>query len=185
MFRNGVLYISDQSPKGTAFHEAFHYVTDTLLDDTEKLTMFSEASKLYGKLPYIELEEKLAEDFRQFMNERQDHSVKGIIKNIFAKLKHIVLSLVGRENYLDSLFWNIYRGKIQRDAQTIRTHHGTGAFAIDKQDFEQNLLEYKDKKLSYDNLDQATKEYLNARGFTKEAYEKLSIRNRELLLQCM
>ena len=83
LFRNGVLYISDQSPKGTAFHEAFHYITDTLLTDSELETMFDEAAKKWGNLPEIELEENLAEAFREFMNERQDHSVKGRLNNLF------------------------------------------------------------------------------------------------------
>ena len=174
MFRNGVLYISDQSPKGTAFHEAFHYIADTLLSDTEWETMFDEAAKLWGNLPEIELEEHLAEAFREFMNERQDHSIKGRLKTIFQKLKHIVLSIVGRENYLDNLFWSIYRNKMQN--RTDNTSQDT---------FKQELLEYKTKKLKYSNLDQETRDYLKARQFTEENYEKLSIEQKEILLQCM
>ena len=174
MFRNGVLYISDQSPKGTAFHEAFHYIANTLLSDTEWETMFDEATKLWGNLPEIELEENLAEAFREFMNERQDHSIKGRLKNIFQKLKHIVLSIVGRENYLDNLFWSIYRNKMQ--SRTDNTSQDT---------FKQELLEYKTKQLKYSNLDQETRDYLEARQFTEENYEKLSIEQKEILLQCM
>ena len=174
MFRNGVLYISDQSPKGTAFHEAFHYIANTLLSNTEWETMFDEAAKLWGNLPEIELEENLAEAFREFMNERQDHSIKGRLKNIFQKLKHIVLSIVGRENYLDNLFWSIYRNKMQ--SRTDNTSQDT---------FKQELLEYKTKQLKYSNLDQETRDYLKARQFTEENYEKLSIEQKEILLQCM
>lgn len=174
LFRNGVLYISDQSPKGTAFHEAFHYITDSLLDSSEKKIMFEEASKMFGNLPQIGLEEKLSEEFRQFMNERQDHSIKGRLKNIFQKLKHIVLSIVGRENYLDNLFWSIYRNKMQN--RTDNTSQDI---------FKQELLKYKTKKLKYSNLDQETKDYLKARDFSEENYEKLSIEQKELLLQCM
>ncbi len=174
LFRNGVLYISDQSPKGTAFHEAFHYITDTLLDSSEKKTMFEEASKMFGNLPQIGLEEKLSEAFREFMNERQNHSVKGRLKNIFQKLKHIVLSIVGRENYLDNLFQSIYRNKMQN--RTDNTSQDT---------FKQELLEYKAEQLKYSNLDQETRDYLKARQFTEENYEKLSVEQKEILLQCM
>ena len=45
--------------------------------------MFDEATKLWGTLPEIELEEHLAEAFREFMNERQNHSIKGRLKTIF------------------------------------------------------------------------------------------------------
>lgn len=174
MFRNGVLYVSDQSPKGTAFHEAFHYIADTLLSDAEWETIFDEASKLWGNLPEIELEENLAEAFREFMNERQDHSVKGRLNNIFQKLKHIVLSIVGRENYLDNLFWSIYRNKMQN--RTDNTSQDT---------FKQELLRYKTEQLKYSNLDQETKDYLKAREFSEENYEKLSVEQKEILLQCM
>lgn len=68
MFKGGVLYISDQAPKGTAFHEAFHYVTRTLLLDKEKEKMFAEAEKVYGMSDRMALEERLAEDFRTYMN---------------------------------------------------------------------------------------------------------------------
>lgn len=174
MFKNGVLYISDQSPKGTAFHEAFHYIADTLLTDSEWETMFDEAAKLWGNLPEIDLEENLAEAFREFMNEREDHSIKGRLNNIFQKLKHIVLSIVGKENYLDNLFWSIYRNKMQD--RIDNTSEDT---------FKQELLEYKTKKLKYSNLDQETKDYLTARKFSEENYEKLSIEQKEILLQCM
>lgn len=174
MFRNGVLYISDQSPKGTAFHEAFHYIADTLLTDTEWEIMFDEATKIWGDLSDLELEENLSEAFREFMNEREDHSIKGKLNNIFQKLKHIILSIVGRENYLDSLFWSIYRNKMQD--RVDNTSEDT---------FKQELLRYKAEKLKYSNLDQETKDYLSARKFSEENYENLSIEQKEILLSCM
>lgn len=174
MFRNGVLYISDQSPKGTAFHEAFHYIADTLLTDAEQEIMFDEATKIWGDLSDLELEENLSEAFREFMNEREDHSIKGKLNNIFQKLKHIILSIVGRENYLDSLFWSIYRNKMQD--RVDNTSEDT---------FKQELLRYKAEKLKYSDLDQETKDYLSARKFSEENYEKLSIEQKEILLSCM
>ncbi len=174
LFRNGVLYISDQSPKGTAFHEAFHYITSTLLQDSEKSALFEEASKIYGNLDRMALEEKLAEKFRQFMIERQDSSIKGTINNIFKSLKHILLSLLGRESQMDTLFWSIYRNKLntRQDATSIDT-------------FRQELLQYKNEKYQYDNLDSETLSYMEKRRFSKENYEQLTIEQKELLLQCM
>ena len=108
------------------------------------------------------------------MNEREDHSIKGKLNNIFQKLKHIILSIVGRENYLDSLFWSIYRNKMQD--RVDNTSEDT---------FKQELLRYKAEKLKYSDLDQETKDYLSARKFSEENYEKLSIEQKEILLSCM
>lgn len=110
-FRDGILYLSDKSPVGTAYHEAFHYVVDMLLDNSGIQTMFEEARKRYGDLEDIALEEKLAEDFRHFMNGFDDKSLVGRLKNMFANLKHIIRSLVGRTTYLDNLFFDIYKHK--------------------------------------------------------------------------
>lgn len=96
LFKDGIIYLSDQSPRGTAFHEAFHYVSDTLLNAEEKAAMFDEASKLYGNLSEIELEEKLSEQFRDFMNQRNDTSLKGRLKTIFQGLKHMIQSLFNK-----------------------------------------------------------------------------------------
>lgn len=174
LFKNGVLYISNKSPKGTAFHEAFHYVIESLLNNVEKEELFKEASKIFGNMQPIALEEKLAEEFRNFMNDMLDTTIKGRIKSVFQGLKHLILSLVGREPQLDSLFWSIYRGKMKNRTENISSNT-----------FKQELLEYKSEKFKYKNLDQETKDYIAARQFSQENYEKLSIEQKEILLQCM
>ena len=120
-FRDGILYISNQSPAGTAYHEAFHYVTDMLLSDTDRVTMFNAAKEKYGELPEIALEEKLAEDFRHFMNGFEDTSLLGKIKTFFRNLKHIINSLRGRTTYLDNLFFDIYKNRYQNRRERFGT----------------------------------------------------------------
>ena len=118
-FKDGILYLSDKAPIGTAYHEAFHYVTAFLLSDFEKKSMFKAAKNQWGNLSEIELEEKLAESFRAFMNgqERIDitqpnKSLLGRIKSLFRKLKDIFNGVLGREQYLDTLFYSVYRGRM-------------------------------------------------------------------------
>ena len=173
-FRNGVLYISSQAPLGTALHEAFHYISDTLLTQSEKEFMFGEAKKLYGDLSILQLEEKLAESFRNFMNDIQDTTAKGRLRFIWRRLKNIVKSLFGREQYLDNLFWRIYRQRFNNRKETIS-----------EDIWKKELLLYRSQKLQYENLSQEQKEYFNQRGLSEENYEKLSLSQKEILLQCM
>lgn len=111
-FREGILYISDASPKGSAFHETFHYIVDMLLDNNETEEMFKAAELKFKTTDRMALEEKLAERFRDYMNGMTDSSIKGILKNIFVKLKHIIDNIKGNTNYLDNLFYSIYSKKM-------------------------------------------------------------------------
>jgi hypothetical protein len=63
-FKNGIITIYKGAAKGTLYHEAFHAVTHTLLNDDEVKLLFEEAVKKYGDLTKLDLEENLAEDFR-------------------------------------------------------------------------------------------------------------------------
>ena len=91
--------------------------------------MFRAAKNQWGNLSELELEEKLAESFRAFMNgqERMDttqpnKSLLGRIRAIFRKLKNIFNGILGREQYLDTLFYSIYRGRMtNRKEKTITT----------------------------------------------------------------
>lgn len=179
-FRNGILYISNQSPAGTAYHEAFHYVTDMILSDTDKVTMFEAAKERYGELPEIALEEKLAEDFRHFMNGFDDISLLGKIKTFFKNLKHIIDNLRGRTTYLDNLFFDIYKNRYQNRRERFSTRDEN---IYDE--YQSKLLAYKTEQLSYDKLDEDIKESLDAKKVSKEDYEKLNIEDKENTLFCL
>ena len=172
-FKDGVLYISDRSPKGTAYHEAFHYITDVLLTSEEKEDMFRAARDEFGNLSRMELEEKTAEEFRDYMNGFD--GITGPIVKIYRKLKNIVKSLMDKQNDLDSLFYSIYNGR----------YSNRSGNNVQEDTFSKDLLRYKSKKFSYDNLDAETKELLSMRKVSKEDYEALNIEGKENVLKCM
>lgn len=172
-FKNGVLYISDRSPKGTAYHEAFHYITDVLLTSEEKENMFRAARDEFGNLSEMELEEKTAEEFRDYMNGFD--GITGPIVKIYRKLKNIVKSLMDKQNDLDSLFYSIYNGR----------YSNRSGNNVQEDTFKNDLLKYKSEKLSYDNLDAETKELLSMRKVSKEDYEALDTEGKENVLKCM
>lgn len=108
-FKNGIITIYKGAAKGTLYHEAFHAVTHTLLNDNEVKLLFEEAVKKYGDLTKLDLEENLAEDFRQYIQYEQDPNVS-YIRKIFRKLKHFVQGLFGKDRHINRLFYKINRG---------------------------------------------------------------------------
>lgn len=170
LFRNGVIYLSKTAPKGTAYHEAFHYVLDTLLSEAELKELFDAGTKLYGTTN-LELEEQLAEDFRMYMNDMTMPGLKGAIRRIFAKVKHIIQSITGNESQLDNLFYELYSNKYNNKKE------------IKKSNFETELLEYRHNK--YNKQAEEIKELLDERGISKEDFEELSTEDKETILTCM
>ena len=82
----------------------------TILSDTEKILLFRAAESKWGTKNKVELEENLAEDFRKYTQLEQT-PVVGVILKFFRKIKHVVDSLSGRENYIRALYYNINNGK--------------------------------------------------------------------------
>lgn len=115
-FQNSMITLSDRAARGTMYHESFHFVTQSLLSQKELNGLYNSAESQYGKLKRLELEERLAEDFREFMQSYEDD---GLFKNIFKTLKHIIKSLIGKETITNKLFHDIRRGALA--SRTINT----------------------------------------------------------------
>lgn len=119
-FQNGIITLSNKAARGTMYHESFHFVTQSLLSRKELDSLYKDAEKRYGNLKRLELEEKLAEDFREFMQSYEDD---GVFKNIFKTLKHIIKNLFGKETVTNKLFHDIRRGVLA--SRTINESDGT------------------------------------------------------------
>lgn len=172
-FRDGILYINSNSPRGTAFHEAFHYITEALMSESELGVMFNEAANRYGRMANIALEERLAEDFRDFINGFNDTSIMGRLKSMFRNLKYIIKQITGNINYLDNLFFNIYKGNYSNRREVL-----TDDYAV-------NLLRYKNNKLAYEYLSEDIQTGLAARGISKEDYNNLTVHDKENTIHCL
>jgi hypothetical protein len=110
-FKNGIITISKKAARGTVYHEAFHSVVNTLLTSTEIDTLFEEAQRKYGNMSQIALEERLAEDFRKYV-QFEEIPVLGKGVRLFRKIKHFIDSIRGKESYIDNLFYSIQRGQL-------------------------------------------------------------------------
>jgi hypothetical protein len=110
-FRNGIITIYNKASRGTAYHEAYHYASQMLMTSEELNTAYSEARKLWGDMDVAELEEKLAEAFRMYM---QDYEDKGFFGKVWSNMKHYLKAFRGNVGYLDSLFFSMRKGSFAR-----------------------------------------------------------------------
>lgn len=124
-FADGAIVLSDAAIQGTAYHEAFHYVFHMLMTDGERGAILGEARKAFGDLGDLELEERLAEDFRKYSISRETEHA-GAIRRFFRRLLSFVRRLAsGRlvrelRNPLEGEYSRIWGGKYK--ARDIRTN---------------------------------------------------------------
>lgn len=109
-FKQGIIELSDIAARGTVYHEAFHAVFNTLLNDDEQTDVMNAARAKYGDLGSIQLEENLAEDFRRYVQWEQTPVIGTLVK-AFRTIKHIVFGLLNKNSVLDKLYYNIDRGR--------------------------------------------------------------------------
>ena len=92
MFSNGIVTLSDIAAEGTEYHEAFHVVFNLMLTPQEKELLFEEARQMYGNKSYLDLEEDMAEGFREYVMSQEKRSlgrrILDFFKNLFAKVTH-------------------------------------------------------------------------------------------------
>ena len=110
-FQNGVITLAGKTARGTLYHEAFHAVAHTLLDSEEFTNLMDAAKEKWGDLSDLELEEKLAEDFRRYV-QLEETPVLGTAIKIYRALKHFVQNLIGNEPYINKLYYDINRGNL-------------------------------------------------------------------------
>lgn len=118
MFHNNMAYISEQAEVGTTYHEAFHAVFNLFLNDSQRITILDEASKIYGIKDTKALEELLAQDFANY-NLGQRTEPLGIandklgtkIKKFFSNLLAYIKLLMGKRSVIDEIYSNINKGR--------------------------------------------------------------------------
>ena len=109
-FKQGIIYLANTPARGTVYHEAFHAVFNTLLNNDEQTDVMNAARTKYGDLGSIQLEENLAEDFRKYIQWEQTPVIGTLVK-AFRTIKHIVFGLLNKNSVLDKLYYNISRGR--------------------------------------------------------------------------
>lgn len=110
------IFLSEQSGQGVEFHEGFHYVSQLLINDKLREQVYQDYVKRY---PYLkdaskqEVEEALAEEFRQYMLNETKPSIAYRIKKLFnAILK--VLGITRNGDLVRTLFNKIRKGEFSK-----------------------------------------------------------------------
>lgn len=110
------IFLSEQSGQGVEFHEGFHYVSQLLINDKLREQVYQDYVKQY---PYLrdaskqEVEEALAEEFRQYMLNETRPSIAYRIKKLFnAILK--VLGITRNGDLVRTLFNKIRKGEFSK-----------------------------------------------------------------------
>lgn len=176
IYSKGLITLAENTVKGSVYHEAFHYAVDLLFTPEEKETFFNEAALRYGVSNKLELEEKASEEFREFMNGFTDTSLKGKVLRFFRKLKFMIKNLIGKNNYMDNLFYSMYNGQFADRAENNLTEESI-------KQYQQEHYEYVSQKLAYENLNLGEREMIDKR-FSKEQYEALPNEAKEHTLMC-
>lgn len=86
--------LSTYAPVGTEYHEAWHRISNLLMEDKQREKLFNRMRKKYGKeLSDIEIDEILAERFKEFqlgVAENIDYSVTSLFKRAWNFIKALV-----------------------------------------------------------------------------------------------
>lgn len=169
-FKNGIITISENASRGTLYHEAFHYVTQSLLSENELSNLYNQAKTKYGNLENIELEENMAEDFREYM--QQEEGFTGIFVKTWRKLKNFISTIFNNQNTIDKLFYDI-----SKDNYSNR---------VSKEDnYSREVRQYYNDKLMYGRLNEEQKNYIQERGISIKDYNNMSNEEKEILFRCM
>jgi hypothetical protein len=85
-FSEGIITLSDIAAEGTVYHEAFHAVFHLLTEPALREELLKEARETYGDLSDMQLEEKMAEGFREYIMSKDTQSLGAKIINFFKEL---------------------------------------------------------------------------------------------------
>lgn len=139
-----LMTLSTQAAKGTTYHEAYHIVFDNLLDSSRKAKLYKEARELYGNnLSLTELEERMAEGFREYVEKRIiPQTTGGKIKEWFHELLTKIVYWVTGKNAIENLYREINKGNFKNKNLTYsRVQQVTDIRQSDIEEFSKELID--------------------------------------------
>lgn len=110
-FTNAGITLSNVAAEGTAYHEAFHAVFSLGLNGNERANLIKEASEESGLTDPVELEEWLAERFREYIINQKSKTVGQKIKEFFKKLWNLIRGVQEAEPMRYSIYKKIMTSK--------------------------------------------------------------------------
>ena len=106
-FSNAGITLSNVAADGTAYHEAFHAVFSLGLNGNERANLMKEASEESKLTDPVELEEWLAERFREYVINQKSKTIGQKIKEFFEKLWNLIRGIQEAEPMRYSIYKKI------------------------------------------------------------------------------
>ena len=132
-FSNAGITLSNVAADGTAYHEAFHAVFSLGLNGNERANLMKEASEESKLTDPVELEEWLAERFREYVINQKSKTIGQKIKEFFKKLWNLIKGVQEAEpmrysiykKIMSSKYKNIRVGTAKEDSTRLRPEEYT------------------------------------------------------------
>lgn len=125
LFADGAIYLYENAEFGTAYHEVFHSIMFHFASQEEKENLLKEfqgrkgrftprgstQSMWYSEADYSQMEEELAEEFRDYVISDGEKSIIGKIGDFFRELYNFIFGVRDNIQGINQLFKGINQGK--------------------------------------------------------------------------
>jgi hypothetical protein len=171
-FSDGIITLSDIAAEGTTYHEAFHAVFHLLTEPTLRDELLQEAKKTYGNLSNSQLEEAMAEGFREYVMSQDTQSLGTKIINFFKELFAKVTN------------WNSLRPSLTEYYRNINEGHYSNITYKVPSLQEMRNQEGVQSSMDFSSIETETREALEKKGWTEEMWNSISQEEREQAIRC-
>lgn len=122
MVNDGIMTLSDIAAEGTTYHEAFHVVFNYLLNEEEQGSLYREAKEKWGDISNKDLQENMAEAFREYVINRESSNLGRRILNFFQDLLVKVMNWGKIKPSMNAYFRMITEGKYANTPMSENTN---------------------------------------------------------------
>jgi hypothetical protein len=171
-FNNGIITLSNIAAEGTTYHEAFHAVFHLLTEPTLRDELLQEAKRTYGDLSNSQLEEAMAEGFREYVMSQDTQSLGTKIINFFKELFAKVTN------------WNSLRPSLTEYYRNINEGHYSNITYKVPSLQEMRNQEGVQSSMDFSSIETETRETLEKKGWTEEMWNSISQEEREQAIRC-
>ena len=171
-FSDGIITLSNIAAEGTTYHEAFHAVFHLLTEPTLRDELLQEAKRTYGDLSNSQLEEAMAEGFREYVMSQDTQSLGTKIINFFKELLAKVTN------------WNSLRPSLTEYYRNINEGHYSNITYKVPSLQEMRNQEGVQSSMDFSSIETETREALEKKGWTEEMWNSISQEEREQAIRC-
>lgn len=168
-----MILIGTQAAEGTVYHEAFHAVVQFLLTDDEINKLFEAAKKRWGDMPAAALEERMADEFENYMKGLDPEDNR--IRRFFKELWRAIQAWLGITGYMESLYRDINNGVYA--GRDVRDDRSNALSRIRN--------EHREHAKDYDFLIADEKERIKNASISKALWNNMTKKQQEYMLHCV